>query len=80
MSVLYGLYDETGALQLSTTLTTFYNATSRAAWAVAVCWVIVACATGHGGKEIHSFRRFVNYDQMIGFLFNVISKITSRGR
>ena len=29
-----------------------YNATNRSAWAVAVCWVIVACATGHGGKFI----------------------------
>ena len=51
MSVLYGLYDDSGTLQLSTTLTTVYNATSRAAWAVAVSWVIVACATGHGGKD-----------------------------
>ena len=50
MSVLYGLYDDSGTLQLSTTLTAVYNATSRAAWAVAVSWVIVACATGHGVK------------------------------
>ena len=30
---------------------TIYNAVNRAAWAVCVCWVIVACTCGYGGKK-----------------------------
>ena len=51
--VLYGLYDPSGSPKLSVGVMAFYNATSRTAWAMAVCWVIVACATGHGGKHCY---------------------------
>lgn len=47
--VLYGLYDSSGMPHLSNNVSAFYNATNRSAWALAVCWVIAACATGHGG-------------------------------
>ncbi|KAJ8304234.1 hypothetical protein KUTeg_017817 [Tegillarca granosa] len=53
LAILYGLYD---ALRGNSTLTfevsAFYNATHRSAWGICVCWVIVACATGHGGKVL----------------------------
>ena len=48
--VLYGLYDSPGTPHLSIGVSAFYNATHRSAWALAVCWVIVACATGYGGR------------------------------
>ena len=51
MSVLYGLYNEDGKPpHLSDTLSTVYNSLARVGWAVAISWVIVACATGNGGK------------------------------
>ena len=56
--VLYGLYDpdsKTGFADLSTNMAAFYNATNRSAWGLAVCWVIVACATGNGGNGKHNY-------------------------
>ena len=51
MSVLYGLYNDDGKPpHISDTLSIVYNSLARVGWAVAVSWVIVACATGHGGK------------------------------
>ena len=49
--VLYGIYDSSGVPKLSISVSAFYNATSRSAWALAICWVIVVCATGNGGKR-----------------------------
>ena len=49
LAVLYGLYDSSGFPTLNVPVSAFYNATSRSAWGLAVCWVIVACATGNGG-------------------------------
>ena len=51
--VIYGLYDESGAPHLSNTLNAFYNAAHRTGWGLAVAWVVVACATGNGGKKLH---------------------------
>ena len=47
---MYGLYYPTGYAPVSRGVAALYNATSRSAWAIAVCWVIVVCATGQGGK------------------------------
>ena len=49
MSVLYGLYDSSGESHLSVEVSALYNSTFRSAWGLAVCWVILSCATGHGG-------------------------------
>ena len=51
LSVLYGLYDSSGFPDLSKDVSAFYNAIHRSAWALAICWVIVACASGHGGMH-----------------------------
>lgn len=50
MLSLYGVYSsETGTKHLNEDTSAFYYATFRTAWAVAVAWVIFACATGYGG-------------------------------
>ena len=52
--VLYGTYDSSGVPKLSNTASAIYNATARTGWGVAIAWVIVACATGNGGRcDIH---------------------------
>ena len=48
--VLYGTYDSSGVPKLSNTASAIYNATARTGWGVAMAWVIVACATGNGGR------------------------------
>ena len=55
--VLYGLYDSSGMKVLSNDLSAFYNATNRTAWGLAMSWVVLACATGHGGKYICNFHK-----------------------
>ncbi|KAL5011613.1 hypothetical protein ScPMuIL_010164 [Solemya velum] len=50
LTVLYGLHGVVeGRYANSVEVAALYNALSRTIWAAAVCWVILSCATGHGG-------------------------------
>ncbi|KAK0053757.1 nose resistant to fluoxetine protein 6 [Biomphalaria pfeifferi] len=50
LAVVYGINgDLTGDNPSSLGAAAFYNSVSRTAWAVCVCWVIVACTSGYGG-------------------------------
>ncbi|KAJ8304385.1 hypothetical protein KUTeg_017968 [Tegillarca granosa] len=62
LAILYGLYDALrGNSPLTLEVSAFYNATHRSAWGFCVCWVIVSCATGHGGyiNTLLSWRAFI---------------------
>jgi len=48
--VVYGPYTEDGSYQMSEAESAFYNAAHRTGWAIALSWVIFACATGYGGR------------------------------
>ena len=51
LAVVYGLRGDIGAHHPSTVaVAALYNALARSAWAASLCWVIVACVTGWGGK------------------------------
>ncbi|KAH9488221.1 hypothetical protein Btru_064277, partial [Bulinus truncatus] len=50
LAVVYGIHgDLSGERPSSVGVAAFYNSISRSAWAVCVCWVIVACVSGYGG-------------------------------
>lgn len=51
LSVLYGPYDaDTGGHVVTLTEATFYGGLNRAAWAVSLSYIIIACFLGQGGK------------------------------
>ncbi|KRT80577.1 Acyltransferase [Oryctes borbonicus] len=45
LSLVYGLYE----VDLSVTAGAAYSSLSHSAWALALGWIVVACATGNGG-------------------------------
>ncbi|GFR78026.1 nose resistant to fluoxetine protein 6 [Elysia marginata] len=52
LAVIFGLHkdlENAGEHAMSVAEAAFYNALASTAWAVSICWVIVACATGWGG-------------------------------
>ncbi|XP_052271263.1 nose resistant to fluoxetine protein 6-like [Dreissena polymorpha] len=51
MSVIYGLYyyNSHPGTVMGKTGTLFYLSCARTTWAVALAWLVIACATGHGG-------------------------------
>ncbi|KAK3592290.1 hypothetical protein CHS0354_032680 [Potamilus streckersoni] len=49
IAVLYGLYNPDNKHVLIEPESAAYTALSRTAWAIGVCWVVFACATGNGG-------------------------------
>lgn len=52
LSVLYGLYEVARGNNLSPSISALYGSVNRIAWGIGVAWVILACATGNGGRPI----------------------------
>ena len=52
LAVLYGLYPEANGHPLSQSVAAFYASMHRTVWGAAIGWVIFACVTGYGGKNI----------------------------
>ena len=50
LAVIYGLNIHATMEPLSDELTAFYGGFHRAAWALALGWLIIACCRGYGGK------------------------------
>ncbi|XP_012942470.2 O-acyltransferase like protein [Aplysia californica] len=50
LAVVYGIHgDITAKDPSSTEVAALYNALSKSVWAVAISWVVIACASGYGG-------------------------------
>ena len=49
LAVVYGLNIHQGMGVISTQVAAFYGGFHRAAWALALGWVIIACTRGYGG-------------------------------
>ncbi|KAL3870699.1 hypothetical protein ACJMK2_038743 [Sinanodonta woodiana] len=49
IAVLYGLYNPDNTHVLNEPESAAYTALYRTGWAIGVCWVVFACATGNGG-------------------------------
>ena len=53
LATLYGLRGDIGGKHPNTVAAAaLYNAFARSAWAASLCWVIVACVMGWGGKPV----------------------------
>ena len=48
-AVIYGGYTDGDSHIFSLDESVAYQALSRTGWGVVVCWIVFACATGHGG-------------------------------
>ena len=50
LTVVYGMYDyNKNGTVMSPTASGFYVSLSRTAWSLSLAWLVLACATGHGG-------------------------------
>ena len=50
LAVVYGMYDHNkNSTVMSLTASGFYVSLSRTAWSLSLAWLVLACATGHGG-------------------------------
>lgn len=47
----------------------FYTSLGKTAWSIGIAWIIVACATGHGGKIICFFYNKSNNLLIGNFVF-----------
>ena len=55
LAVVYGLYIKIDMEPLSDGLSAFYGGCHRAAWALALGWLIFACCRGYGGNFLQLF-------------------------
>ncbi|KAL5012342.1 hypothetical protein ScPMuIL_010893 [Solemya velum] len=49
LSVFFGLYEYMHGNRISIEVDALYNSTHRIVWAIGLCWIIFASATGYGG-------------------------------
>lgn len=61
IAVVFGVYNWNAYEGPSNEVAVVYAAFSRAAWAVGIAWIVVACATGNGGfiNTVLSWKAFV---------------------
>lgn len=52
LSVLYGVRDTYQGHPMNLDTAALYNSVSRTVWAVGLGWLVFACCTGYGGKEV----------------------------
>ncbi|KAL4234454.1 hypothetical protein ACF0H5_006100 [Mactra antiquata] len=60
-AIVYGPYSDGETHIFTETENTVFNAFFRTAWGAAICWIIFACATGHGGwiNQVLSWSPFI---------------------
>lgn len=57
--VLYGPYDVARGGHVATVAeAAIYNGWSRTAWSIGLCYVIIACAMGSGGKYFFTLTKW----------------------
>lgn len=56
--------------ELSQITAMFYTSLGKTAWSIGVAWIIIACATGHGGNLLLNIIVIVtpDYDKIYNFL------------
>ncbi|XP_046562223.1 LOW QUALITY PROTEIN: O-acyltransferase like protein-like [Haliotis rubra] len=66
LAVLYGPYESANGTPMPSDVSAFYNSAHRTVWGAAVCWVVVACATGNGGfvNTLMSWSGFVTLSRL----------------
>ncbi|XP_067661103.1 nose resistant to fluoxetine protein 6-like [Haliotis asinina] len=66
LAVLYGPYESANGTPMPSDVSAFYNSAHRTVWGAAVCWVVVACATGNGGfvNTLMSWTGFVTLSRL----------------
>ncbi|XP_071115590.1 O-acyltransferase like protein-like isoform X1 [Haliotis cracherodii] len=66
LAVLYGPYEAANGTPMPSDVAAFYNSAHRTVWGAAVCWVVVACATGNGGfvNKLMSWNGFVTLSRL----------------
>ena len=57
LAVVYGLNIKIDMEPLSDTASAFYGGFHRAAWAIALGWLIFACCRGYGGNSVQLLYR-----------------------
>lgn len=61
LTIIYSPYSEKGNHIFSNSESAAYHALHRTGWGIVICWIVFACATGHGGwiNEVLSWKAFI---------------------